>query len=57
MEKIIYLPTFLTVTVKDWKPLQKPDKYKIIIPQKLKRVDDDNKIVLHAYCPDNYRDE
>ena len=57
MEKIIYLLTFLTVTVKDWKPLLKPDKYKIIILQKIKQIVDDNKIVLHAYCPDNYRDE
>ena len=34
----------------------KPDKYKIIILQKLKQLVDDNKIVLYAYCPDSYRD-
>jgi putative transposase len=50
MEKIIYLPAFLTATIKGWKPLLKPDKYKITILQKLKQLVDDNKIILHAYC-------
>ena len=56
MEKIIYLPVFFTATIKDWKPLLKPQKYKIIILQSLKQLVEDNKIILHAYCPDNYRD-
>jgi len=50
MEKIIYLPAFLTVTIQDWKPLLKQDKYKVIILQKLKQLVEDNKIILHAYC-------
>jgi len=43
MEKIIYLPTFLTATIKDWKPLLKQEKYKIIILQKLQQLVDDKK--------------
>ena len=50
MEKIIYLPVFFTATIKDWKPLLKPQKYKIIILQSLKQLVEDNKIILHAYC-------
>ena len=50
MEKIIYLPAFLTVTIQDWKPLLKQDKYKVIILQKLKQLVENNKIILHAYC-------
>ena len=50
MDKIIYLPTYLTPTIKDWKPLLKPEKYKNIILEKLKLLVDDNKIILHAYC-------
>ena len=56
MEKIIYLPVFLTVTIQGWKPLLKPEKYKTIILQKLKQLVEDDKIILYAYCPDNYRD-
>jgi len=50
MEKIIYLPTFFTATIKNWKPLLKQDKYKVIILQKLKQLVEDNKIILYAYC-------
>ena len=50
MEKILYLPTFLTATIKDWKHLLKPNKYKNIVLEKLKQLVDDNKIILHAYC-------
>jgi putative transposase len=50
MEKIIHLPVFLTATIKGWKPLLKPDKYKIIVINKLKQFVDDNKIILHGYC-------
>ena len=50
MEKIIHLPVFFTATIKDWKLLLKPDKYKIIILEKLKQLVEDNKIILHAYC-------
>jgi len=56
MEKIIYLPVFFTATIKEWKPLLQPDKYKNIILQKLKQLVDDHKIIIYAYCPDNYRD-
>jgi putative transposase len=50
MEKIIHLLVFLTATIKGWKPLLKPDKYKIFVINKLKQFVDDNKIILHAYC-------
>ena len=50
MEKIIYLPVFFTSTIKDWKRLLKPEKYKTIILQSLKQLVEDNKIILHAYC-------
>lgn len=50
MEKIIYLPVFFTATIKGWKHLLKPDKYKTIILEKLKQLVDDNKIILYAYC-------
>jgi putative transposase len=50
LEKIIHLPIFLTATIKGWKPLLKPDKYKIILLNKLKQFVDENKIILHAYC-------
>ena len=56
MEKIIYLPVFFTATIKGWKPLLKPEKYKIIILKNLKQFVDDDEIILHAYCPDSYRD-
>ena len=48
MDKIIYLPTFLTATIKDWKTLLKPDK--IIVLKKLKQMVDEDKITLYAYC-------
>jgi hypothetical protein len=38
MEKIINLPVFLTATIKGWKPSLKPDKYKIIVLNKLKNL-------------------
>jgi putative transposase len=44
MEKIIHLPVFLTATIKGWKPLLKPDKYKIIVINKLKQFVNENKI-------------
>jgi putative transposase len=50
MEKIIYLPVFLTATIKGWKPLLKPDKYKIIVINKIKQLVDVNKIILYAFC-------
>jgi putative transposase len=50
MDKIIYYPQFFTATIKNWKLLLKPDKYKDVIIQKLKGLVDDNKIILYAFC-------
>ncbi len=49
MDKHIY-PQFFTATIKDWKLLLKPSKYKDVIIQKLKGLVDENKITLYAFC-------
>lgn len=50
METMNYYSTFFTATIRDWKNLLKPDKYKIIILQKLKQLTENKKIKLYAYC-------
>jgi putative transposase len=50
MEKNIHSPVFFTATIRGWKNLLKPEKYKIIILQKLQQLILDNKIHLFAYC-------
>jgi putative transposase len=50
MEKVLSHAQFMTATIKKWKRLLKPDKYKIIVLQILKQLVHDNKIILYAYC-------
>lgn len=50
MEKIIHHPVFFTATIKDWKTLLQPEKYKIIILKKLQYLVHEDKIILYAYC-------
>jgi REP element-mobilizing transposase RayT len=50
MENIIYYPVFFTATIKGWKNLLKPEKYKIIILKNLQHLVHENKIILFAYC-------
>jgi REP element-mobilizing transposase RayT len=50
MEKVLHHAQFMTATIKKWKHLLKPDKYKIIVLQILKQLVHDNKIILYAYC-------
>jgi putative transposase len=51
MEKIIYYPVFLTATVRHWKKLLKPDKYKEIILEQLRvQVKKDN-LIVYAIVP------
>jgi putative transposase len=50
MEKVLHHAQFMTATIKKWKRLLKPDKYKIIVLQILKQLVHDNKIILYAYC-------
>jgi hypothetical protein len=46
MEKVIFYPVFFTATIREWKHLLKPDKYKIIVLNNLKQLVDDKKIYL-----------
>jgi putative transposase len=50
MDKTIYYPQFFTATIKEWKALLKPDKYKVIIIQELQSLVHDDKLILYAYC-------
>jgi putative transposase len=50
MENIIHHPVFFTATIRDWKNLLQPDKYKIIILNNLKELVTKNEIILYAYC-------
>src|ERR1700751_509008 len=50
MEIINYHPVFFTATIKDWKNLLKPEKYKIIILKNLQKAVHENKVILYAYC-------
>ena len=56
MEKIIYYPVFFTATVRHWKKLLKPEKYKDVILLQLKDQVNKNQLIVYAYCPDCYRD-
>ena len=50
MEKIIYYPVFFTATIRHWKRLLKPDKYKEIILEQLREQIKKNQLVVYAYC-------
>ena len=50
MEKYpIYWPEFYTVTILEWKPLLKPDKYKQVIVSSLQHHTTNKKITLYAF--------
>jgi REP element-mobilizing transposase RayT len=50
MEKIIYYPVFFTATIRHWKRLLKPDKYKEIILEQLREQIKKNQLIVYAYC-------
>jgi putative transposase len=50
MENLIHHPVFFTATIRNWKNLLKPDKYKIIMLNNLKEMVTEDKIILYAYC-------
>lgn len=50
MEILIHHPVFFTATIREWKKLLKPEKYKIIVLSQLKQLVTQNKIILYAYC-------
>jgi putative transposase len=45
MEKIINHPVFFTATIKEWKKLLKPEKYKQIILKQLHKLVENDKII------------
>ena len=50
MEIMMHHPVFFTATIRDWKMLLKPDKYKNIVLSQLKQLVDQDSIILYAYC-------
>jgi REP element-mobilizing transposase RayT len=50
MEKVILYPVFFTATIRGWKHLLKPEKYKIIVLNNLKELVEEKKVYLYAYC-------
>ena len=50
MEKIIYYSVFFTATIRHWKRLLKPDKYKKIILGQLREQIKKNQLIVYAYC-------
>ena len=50
MDKIIYYPVFFTATIRHWKKLLKPDKYKEIILEQLREQIKKNQLIVYAYC-------
>jgi len=50
MEKIIYYPVFFTATIRHWKKLLKPDKYKEVVLEQLREQINKNHLIVYAYC-------
>lgn len=50
MEVIVHHPLFFTATIRQWKKLLKPVKYKNIFLNQLKHLVIQSKIILYAYC-------
>jgi len=50
MEKVIFYPVFFTATIRGWKHLLKPEKYKIIVVNNLKELVKEKKIYFYAFC-------
>ena len=47
---MVHHPVFFTATIRDWKKLLKPVKYKNIVLNKLKQLVTEDQIILYAYC-------
>lgn len=50
MESLFFYPVFFTTTIRGWKHLLKPDKYKNIVLNNLHELVVEKKIYLYAYC-------
>lgn len=50
MDTMIHHPIFFTATIREWKKLLKPVKYKNIVLSHLKKLVAQDKIILYAYC-------
>ena len=56
MKKNIYCPVFFTATIRYWKKLLKPEKYKeVVLEQLIEQINKDY-LMVYVYCPDSYRD-
>ena len=56
MEKIINYPVFFTATIRQWKKLLQPEKYKEVVLNQLREQINKNHLIVYVYCPDSYRD-
>ena len=56
MEKIICYPVFFTATIRYWKKLLKPEKYKEVVLEQLREQVKKDYLIVYAYYPDSYRD-
>jgi len=50
MKKIIHHPVFFTATIRHWKRLLKPQKYKEIILDQLREQIKWNQLIVYSYC-------
>jgi putative transposase len=50
MEKIIQHPVFFTATIRYWKRLLKPQKYKEVILDQLREQIKKNHLIVYSYC-------
>jgi putative transposase len=50
MEKIICYPVFFTATIRHWKNLLKPEKYKKVVLEQLREQIKKNQLIVYAYC-------
>ena len=48
MEKIIYYPVFFTATIRNWKKLLEPEKYKEVVLEQLKEQVKKNQLIVYA---------
>ena len=56
MKKIIYYSVFFTATIRHWKKLLQPEKFKEIVLEQLREQINKHHLIVYAYCPDSYRD-
>ena len=50
MEKIINYPVFFTATIRQWKKLLQPEKYKEVVLNQLSEQINKNHLIVYAYC-------